>query len=229
MRKRGVRDGLHVLDPPARVPLRFEQSRVLDRDRRSVGRKLQQLDIVARRTGAGCSVPTWSTPITLPATSSGTPSIDLIPFSRRIGLSTSAASMSSRITGRLPAATRPAKPPPTGIRTPASTSSSIPTAARATSSSVSSSSSRTAQVSTPRMSRIRGSSTSSSVLDLEMRQRGVGDGLEPLKPIRVTARGPVSIRLTSGPMLPCGLAVETASVRGIRLWTEPLAEAVRRA
>ena len=79
-------------------------------------------------------VPTWSTPITLPRTRSGTPSSDSIPFSRRIGLRTCARSTSSRTIGRASAATRPAKPPPTGILTPCSTSSSIPIAARATSS-----------------------------------------------------------------------------------------------
>src|SRR5215210_3058915 len=93
---------------------------------------------------------------------SGTPSSDLIPFSRRIGLSTSACSTSSRITGSRRAATRPAKPRPTGIRTPRSTSSSIPTAARATSSCASGSSSRTAHVSTSRTSRVRRSSDASS-------------------------------------------------------------------
>src|SRR4051812_42762737 len=57
---------------------------------------------------------------------------------------------------------RPAKPPPTGMRTPCSTSSSIPSAARATSSFVASSSSRIAQVSTSRICRVRSSSAPSS-------------------------------------------------------------------
>ena len=61
-----------------------------------------------------------------------------------------------------PAAMRPAKPPPTGMRTPRSTSSSRPLAARATSSWASSSRSRMAAVSTPRMSFARASSSSSS-------------------------------------------------------------------
>ena len=70
------------------------------------------------------------------------------------------------ITGRLSAATRPANPRPTGMRMPCSTSSSIPTAARATSSFVTGSSSSTAHVSTSRASRVRkrsvGRSASSS-------------------------------------------------------------------
>src|SRR5690349_18452490 len=63
---------------------------------------------------------------------------------------------------RRSAAMRPAKPLPTGIRTPASTSSSMPLAARATSSSLASSSSRNAAVSERRISAIRLSSSISS-------------------------------------------------------------------
>src|SRR5438270_568326 len=100
--------------------------------------------------------------MTMFRTMSGTPSIDLIPFSRRIGLRTCAWSTSGRITGRRSAATVPAKPSPTGMRTPASTSSSSPTAERATSSFRSGSSRRTAHVSTPRISLMRTTSVSSN-------------------------------------------------------------------
>ena len=82
-----------------------------------------------------------------------------MPFWRRIGLSTSAWSTSSSTIGRASAATRPAKPPPTGMRTLCSTSSSSPTAARATSSFVSLSSMSTAAVSTSSTSLSRTSSS----------------------------------------------------------------------
>src|SRR5579872_4190167 len=52
-----------------------------------------------------------------------------MPFSRRIGLWTSALPRSSSTTGRRLSAIPPANPFPTGTRTPRSTSSSIPTAA----------------------------------------------------------------------------------------------------
>ena len=54
-----------------------------------------------------------------------------MPFSRRIGLRMSAWSTSVMAIGRRSAAIRPAKPRPTGMRTPCSTSSSMPLAARA--------------------------------------------------------------------------------------------------
>ena len=189
VRERGVRDRLDVLEPLARAPLGLEQARVLDRERGAVGRELEQLDLVARERRAASSVPTWSTPITSPSTRSGTPSIDLIPFSRRIGLRTSAWSTSSRITGRRSAATRPAKPRPTGIRTPCSTSSSIPTAARATSSFVSSSSSSIAHVSTSRSSRVRSEQRGEQLVELEVRERGVGERLEAAQAIGVGVIG----------------------------------------
>ena len=47
------------------------------------------------------------------------PSRLFTPFSRRIGLRTSPSLTSSRMTGRRSAATRPANPPPMGMRTPA--------------------------------------------------------------------------------------------------------------
>ena len=97
----------------------------------------------------------WSTPSTSFEKTSGTPAMLLMPFSRRIGFSTSAWSTSSSTIGRRSAAIRPAKPPPIGIRTPCSTSSSSPTAARATSSSLRSSRRRTAAVSASSTSRIR--------------------------------------------------------------------------
>ena len=53
----------------------------------------------------------------------------LIPFSHRIGFVTVAGPTRSRRTGRFVAAIAPAKPAPTGTRTPCRTSSSIPQAA----------------------------------------------------------------------------------------------------
>ncbi len=58
----------------------------------------------------GVSDPTWSTPTSAPSTTSGTPSIERIPFSRRIGLRMSAWSTSAMKIGTRPAAIRPAKP-----------------------------------------------------------------------------------------------------------------------
>ena len=46
MGERGVRHGLHVLDPHARGSLGLEEARVLDRERGAVGHELQQLDLV---------------------------------------------------------------------------------------------------------------------------------------------------------------------------------------
>src|SRR5437870_3886747 len=64
------------------------------------------------------SAPTWSTPITRPSKRIGTPRSERMPFSRRIGFTTFARSTSSTKMGRFSAATRPAKPTPTGMRTP---------------------------------------------------------------------------------------------------------------
>src|SRR4051812_34048382 len=83
-----------------------------------------------------------------------------MPFSRRIGFMMSAWSTSRIRIGRRSAAIRPAKPRPRGRRTPCSTSSSMPLAARACSSSPSRS--RIATVSTLRISAIRSSSSCSS-------------------------------------------------------------------
>src|SRR5438876_341233 len=82
------------------------------------------------------------------------------PFCRRIGFSTWAWLTSATKMGRFSAATRPAKPLPSGIRTPAATSSSKPLAARATRSPPFSS--RMAAVSVPRIERTRTRSSFSS-------------------------------------------------------------------
>ena len=58
----------------------------------------------------GVSEPTWSTPISPPSTISGTPSSDAMPFSRRIGLMTSAWSTSAMKIATRSAAIRPANP-----------------------------------------------------------------------------------------------------------------------
>ena len=62
----------------------------------------------------GVRLPTCRTPRTRPSTIRGTPSRDLMPFSRRIGLRMSAWSTSGIVMGRRSAAMRPAKPRPSG-------------------------------------------------------------------------------------------------------------------
>ncbi len=78
-----------------------------------------------------------------------------MPFSRNRGLKRSAWLTSSMMMGLPCATTLPARPFPTGMRTPSSTSSSRPWAAQATSSSPSFRSSRMATVSTRSTSRMR--------------------------------------------------------------------------
>ena len=112
-----------------------------------------------------------------------------MPFSRRIGLRMSAWSTSSIATGRRSAAIRPAKPRPTGIRTPRSTSSSMPLAACATRSPATSSSSRNAAVSAPRMPAMRSSSSqSSSFIDSDVSAASV---MRRSSPIATSAEGRV--------------------------------------
>ena len=48
MGEAGVHDRLHVLDPPARRPLRLEGPGMRDRDRDAVGGQLEQVDLVPR-------------------------------------------------------------------------------------------------------------------------------------------------------------------------------------
>ena len=98
--------------------------------------------------------PTCRTPIKVSPTMSGTPNIDWMPFSQRMGFATVEASIRSRIRGRRSAAIRPANPAPIGIRTPCRTSSSSPRAARAMSWSEVSSKRRIAAVSLCRRSKI---------------------------------------------------------------------------
>ncbi len=83
--------------------------------------------------GRPLSEPTCSTPMTLPPASKGTPSRDLMPRSTSSGFRTVVWSTVVRMTGSRDAATRPAKPVPSGMRTPCRTSSSMPLAAVATS------------------------------------------------------------------------------------------------
>ena len=86
-----------------------------------------------------------------------------MPFSHRIGLETVVESTRSNRTACLVAAIRPAKPIPTGTRTPWRTSSSMPHAALATSPSAPLSKRSTAAVSTEMMSRTRASNSSSKL------------------------------------------------------------------
>ena len=83
--------------------------------------------------------------------------------------------------GRRSAAIRPAKPRPTGIRTPCSTSSSIPLAARARSMSPLGSSSRIAAVSVSRISRDALEQLRQQLLLRQVGERGVGDPLQRLE------------------------------------------------
>ena len=87
--ERRVRDRLHILDLLSRPALRLERPCMLDRDRRAVAGELQQVDVVVVERPED-QRPDVEDADQAPPTSSGTPSIDLIPFSRRIGLSTSA-------------------------------------------------------------------------------------------------------------------------------------------
>ena len=89
MRERRVGDGLDVLDALARRALGLEEPRVLDRERGPVAHELQQLDLVRRGRRAARASRRGGRRRTSPSTTSGTPSIDLIPFSRRSGLRTS--------------------------------------------------------------------------------------------------------------------------------------------
>ena len=84
-----------------------------------------------------------------------------MPFSRRIGLRMSAWSTSGITIACRSAAMRPAKPSPTGIVTPCSTSSSMPLAARARSTSPFGSSMRMAAVSLSSAAATRSSSSAS--------------------------------------------------------------------
>ncbi len=82
---------------------------------------------------------------------------------------------------------RPAKPRPTGIRTPRSTSSSIPTAARATSSLArSSSEEHRAGVRVEDVANA-GKKHREQVVELKMRERRIRDGLHVLDPLPRTA------------------------------------------
>ena len=127
-------------------------------------------------------LPTWSTPRTRSSASSGTPSRERMPFSRRIGLRMSAWSTSSMAIARRSAAMRPAKPLPTGICTPRSTSSSMPLAARARSVVPVSSISRIAAVSESRISLMRSSSSLQQLVLRQVRQRRIRDTLQRLEP-----------------------------------------------
>ena len=127
----------------------------------------------------GVSVPTCSTPSTRPSTSSGTPSRERMPFSRRIGLRMSPWSTSGMMIARRSAAIaageargragsrRPARPPP---RCPWRRARAAPApSARAAG---------TRRCRCRRISVIRSSSSVSRSSSTDERQRGVGDPLE---------------------------------------------------
>ena len=129
--KRRLRHGLQVLEPLASAPLGFEHARMVDRECGAIGGELEQLRILVRRTARGCfDTQRGALRVTTPCRRvSGTPSIDLIPFSRRIGLRTSGVVDVVEDQKPLPVCWRalPAKPCPNGMRMPRSTSSSSPT------------------------------------------------------------------------------------------------------
>ena len=89
VRERRVGDRLDVLDPLAGGALGLEEARVVDRERGAVGDELEQLDLVRRELAYDERADVEHAAAPSPSTTSGTPSIDLIPFSRRIGLRTS--------------------------------------------------------------------------------------------------------------------------------------------
>ena len=91
------------------------------------------------------------------------------------------------ITARFSAAMRPAKPFPSGIRTPCRTSSSSPGPRSRRGSCDEESSRSTAAVSTPSSSRTRSSSSSSSSLDVQVGEPGVGHRLDPSQAISLVA------------------------------------------
>ena len=125
--------------------------------------------------GRSSSRPTWITPRSWSPLSSGIPSITRIRFSQSTGLATVVASTRSSRIGLRVAAIRPAKPAPSGTRTPWRTSGSMPRAARAMSVPELSSSSSTAAVSASRISRTRVEQLAQEVIDVEVGQRRVGE------------------------------------------------------
>ena len=130
-------------------------------------------------------MPTWSTPITAPATSSGTPSIDLIPFSRRIGFSTSACV--DVVEDDRPLAGGDAAGEAAADRDPhAGLDLFLDPDRRASDELVGllveqqdGAGVGAEDVADPRQQHAQ------QLLDLEMRERRVSDGLEPLQPIRI--------------------------------------------
>ena len=103
----------------------------------------------------GDRLPTCTTPIPRPSSTSGVPSKVWSPLARRIGLTTSAWLMSSMTIVELRAAMLPAIPRPNGIRMSSFTSSSSPWAAFTASSVRSSLSRRITTVSAAMASRTR--------------------------------------------------------------------------
>ena len=94
---------------------RLVQARALDPGGCPRGRDLEDRQVTLTKC-ARLQEPTCSTPISPPSTTSGTPSSERIPFSRRIGLSTSAWLTSAMKIGRRSDAIRPANPLPMGMR-----------------------------------------------------------------------------------------------------------------
>ncbi len=145
-----------------RRALLLERAGVLDAQRRAVGDELEEVAVGVGEParGEGADVQDAGD-LALDEQGDAEQAADaLLAQDRVVGCRRGRRPRWSR--GGLSAAMRPAKPRPRGIRTPCSTSSSIPLAARATSSPASSSSSRNAAVSACRISAIRSSSSASS-------------------------------------------------------------------
>ena len=129
----------------------------------------------------------------------------------------SAWSTSGMKIARRSAAIRPAKPPPTGIVTPCSTSSSIPLAARARSSSPLGSSSRIAAVSAVQRGGHALEQLGQQLVLGQVGQRGVGDALERLQAQAGVALLREQVRVLDGERRAVGGELEQLAVVGREL------------
>ena len=225
MRKRRIGHGLHVLDSPPRVPLRFEQSRMLDRHRRSIGRQLQQIDIVVVEPAPmqRADVEHADHPAGDEQRHAHHRLDPLLPQDRvqhlgRIDVVEHHRPLGGGDTAREPSADGDPHPGLDLFLDPDRRSRDQ--LVRLLVDEQDGAGVGAEDVADPRQQHVQ------QFLDLEMRKRSVGNSLEPLQPVGARVEAPLHQLDILVQQMPCGLAVETASVRGIRMWTEPLAEAV---
>ena len=184
--ERSVRYDLHAFEPPARLALRLEEGCVVDRQCGAVGDELEEVDVVLRELARSEAADVQHADRhALDEQRHAEQGLDALLAQHRI--EHVGVVDVRKMTGRRSAATRPAKPFPSGMRTPRSTSSSRPTAARATSSSVSLSSSRMARC-PPRGWHGSAEQLREQLVEVEMRERGVGDGLEARQVVPLDGR-----------------------------------------